>query len=94
MAVRFHCPTTTCPRAAQDALGHGQVKTSRGARVCAFCAEAVRIEHGVYGVFVWRGDGRYVLADALATRQTPHAADRERERRDPAGRELVVRFVS
>ena len=48
------------------------------------------VTEGVYGVFEWRGDGRYPIADAVSTHEREAAAEREASKDD----RLVVRFVN
>lgn len=51
--------------------GDGAAKRKK----CAYCGGAIVIQPGVYGVFVWRGDGRYRLDDAVATFARERTAD-------------------
>lgn len=56
---------------------------------CAYCGGTLATMTGVYGVFVWRGDGRYRIADAVATfaRETRADAYTARDER------YVVRWI-
>lgn len=64
---------------------------------CAYCGGAVLTYAGTYGVFVWRGDGRYPLAEAVRTFERERAAETWAQRNsrkypDAAGG-LVVRWI-
>jgi hypothetical protein len=43
---------------------------------CRHCGARLATARGLYGVFVWRGDGHYRPADALATFTREGAAER------------------
>jgi hypothetical protein len=57
---------------------------------CRYCGGLLRTASGIYGVFTWRGDGRYRLEDAHATYIQEGAADRFAARCS----EHVVRFIT
>lgn len=42
--------------------GDGAAKRKK----CAYCGGRLAVQHGCYGVFVWRGDGRYRAESAVA----------------------------
>lgn len=70
--------------------GRHDVGPGKGPRKCRTCGGAIRIMEGVYGVFVWRGDGRYPLADAVKTFTVEAAAERHTTKDE----RYVVRFVT
>ena len=61
---------------------------TRKAERCPACGGQVVKHVGDYGVFKWRRDGCYILADAFKVYQDPVAAKRFA---DP--KNLVVRFI-
>lgn len=81
MAIRHQCSLRVTDRCAQG--------SGRGPAKCRGCGGAVYRQEGVYGVFTWRGDGKYRIEDAHATYQTERAA----ERRLVENENWVVRFV-
>jgi hypothetical protein len=86
-----------CPCFGDD---RADTRTRHGRAYCARCGRATFPRTGTFGVFVWRGDGRYSLADALATRGSSANAQRvadglARSNPDAGGTGgYVVRFVS
>lgn len=64
--------------------GYGKPRSKR----CTYCGGAWLVEDGVHGVFTWRGDGRYPLADAVKTFVREAAASRYAE---TANIDLVAR---
>lgn len=50
--------------------------TGKGPEKCRTCKGVMVRQIGLYGVFVWRGDGRYPEADALSMHRTEGAADK------------------
>lgn len=73
----------TCPGAIKP-------RTRSGKLVCPTCGGTVTTRRGVYAVIAHRGDGRYKLDDADATRATEKAAERIRA---TFGDTHVVRFL-
>lgn len=73
LAIRHYCQHFTTS-------GRHDVGAGKGPRKCRTCGGAIRTMTGVYGVFVWRGDGRYPLENAITTRLTERAADAYCER--------------
>jgi len=72
--------------------GHGKARSQK----CAFCRGRIYTETGLYGVFAWRGDGRYPEADAVKTFTSPVVADRYAETeyvKYPGNGGLVVRWI-
>ena len=68
---------------------------SRGAgtptrKRCGYCGGTIRTDVGIWGVFTWRGDGRYPLGSALATFASELRAQRDANTR---GENSVVRFI-
>jgi hypothetical protein len=49
---RHYCPAG---RYYPHTNGDGAPKRKK----CAYCGSRIEVQEGVYGVFVWRGDGRY-----------------------------------
>jgi hypothetical protein len=83
IAFRHRCISlagTFCTR------GNGKPRAAR----CTYCKGQLLTESGTWGVFVWRGDARYPLADALSTHKSEAAAERA-ARTDTS---LVWRFVA
>lgn len=58
---------------------------------CAYCGGVVITEAGTYGVFAWRGDGRYRPVDAVKTFTTRRAADKFADANPTSG--LVSRWI-
>lgn len=83
-AARHTCTALATIHCAQGR--EGKPRTKR----CPACRAPWMIETGWWGVFRWRGDGRYRLEDAVATRARRYDADR----RAYGNRDLVVRFVA
>lgn len=81
---------TCLARATNACLGAVKPRTRKGTKVCPGCASPVLTERGLYAVVAHRGDGRYDLDDAEATRVTKKAAERVRE---TFGDTHVVRFL-
>ena len=81
MAKRHECVTNMSVHCTK---GSGVPKR----RKCAWCGSGFLVEEGVYGVFEWRGDGRYKLEDAKRVYQSRLAADKF-----IGGRALVSRFI-
>lgn len=80
-------------RAVFHKSGYGKPRSKR----CTYCGGGWFVEDGVHGVFQWRGDGRYALADAVKTFSREVAAERyanaENDRASYGERNLVVRWV-
>jgi len=68
IAYRHYCPSglTGCDR------GSGKPRSEK----CRLCKARLAIETGAHGVFVWRGDGRYLQAEPVRVYTSPTAADR------------------
>ena len=71
MAYQHVCEHAHNP-AAGYAHDRGQGKPTR--KRCRYCKGSFIISEGQYGVFVWRGDGHYPLANAVAVFQREIAA--------------------
>lgn len=82
-AVRHRCASSL-----------GSVHCTRGngrptRQTCRHCRGILLIEKGLWGVFVWRGDGRYRLEDAISTATREAVA----ERRCTEENQHVVRWI-
>ena len=64
----------------------------KGPAKCRYCGGRILIRTGTWGVFVWRGDGRYPLAAAVRTFGRLSAA--ENYVRRSGNESLVERFVT
>lgn len=83
MATQHRCIHGVTPRCTR---GAGRPKRQK----CAGCGGGFVVIEGVYGVFLWRGDGRYPITEAISTHEREAAAEREIKKDD----RLVVRFVT
>lgn len=54
---------------------------------CRYCGGRLLVRRGLWGTFVWNGEGRYPEAQAVQTFASYARAERA------AGRTLVVRFI-
>lgn len=66
--------------------GNGKPRSRR----CTYCGGEFRTEQGWHGVFEWRGDAHYDIADAARLFTSPAAAQRYA---DTHPGQLVVRWV-
>ena len=80
-AKRWQCEhaSALCPR--------GTGAPSR--KSCKHCGGRLRVDVGIWGVFVWTGNGHYPRAAALATFVSKIRAERYASAHD----EAVVRFI-
>jgi hypothetical protein len=61
MVVRFYCPAASAAGSGlQHDSGSGQLPRKR----CRGCGTVLAVKFGLYGLFPWRGDGRYRAGDA------------------------------
>lgn len=81
MAFRYRCTL--------DVSVHCVRGRGKGPGKCPKCGGPIFVQEGVYGVFTWRGDGRYRREDAHAVYQVEGAAERKTAE-DP---NWVVRFI-
>lgn len=73
--------STLCTR------GNGKPRSKR----CRYCGSALLTSTGTWCTFVWQGENRYALADAVGTFRSEAAARRAADA--GAHDNLVVRFV-
>ena len=66
-------------------FGNGKPRSKR----CTYCNGALHVMTGLWGVYVWSGENRYPLNDALRTFVSPTAAQRFAD----ATTDRVVRWV-
>jgi hypothetical protein len=90
MALQHECVNARTPGSGY----HHSYGSGRGPAKCRFCGSAIRVTSGAYSVLAWRGDSGYSVADALATYATERAAEARRQKEDPSGEKLVVRFLA
>jgi hypothetical protein len=72
--TRFYCAASVSDERRRSAHDSGDGKPPR--KRCRYCKGELVSQAGTYGVFTWRGDGRYPLADAHATFPRESTADR------------------
>ena len=87
MGYEHHCVNIDTP-------GSGAMHTrgtGRGPNKCRYCGSAVMNTPGMYGVFTWRGDGKYKIENALWSYSSAKVAAHKVLNADEPG--LVVRFV-
>lgn len=61
LAKRHAC--TSSLQSVHCTRGNGQPTR----KACAHCGGRLRVEEGLWGVFVWTGTGRYPVEDAVST---------------------------
>ena len=66
--------------------GHGKPTRKK----CAHCGGSLFVEYGLWGVFTWRGDGRYPERKAYHTSTSHTRANRWALNK---GADLVVRWI-
>jgi len=59
-------------------------------KTCQYCRGPIWVERGYWGVFLWLGNGRYPIAEALSLHSRENVAERVAAE-DP--REPVVRWI-
>ena len=80
-AVHYrHTYADACPLAPRYILT-SETRTRKGVRVCPRCGDHLRQVRVTFALVPWRGDGRYSLADAIATYSRESAADADASRR-------------
>ena len=84
VAKRYHCPKNDyfCYR------GTRKPPSDK----CRYCGSRLIIDTGLYGVFEWRGDGRYHEEEAKALFLTKPSAERYAEKHSADA--WVVRWIS
>lgn len=85
--TKAYCPNrysghTWCHRCTDD--------EPKARRLCGSCGARLQTWEGTWAVVPWRGDGRYSVADALATFASRVRADDYAER---AGESYVTRWL-
>lgn len=90
LATRHCCTLRDSPL---SGLRHSE-GSGKGPARCRYCRGTVRVEHGLWGVFTWRGDGDYPHSRAKDTRLTEPAADKLADRLNDAQPNVwVVRWI-
>lgn len=94
LASRHYCPLrASVVRCVGVTSGKGPASGK-----CKGCGAPLTVERGLHGVYLWRGDGRYRVEEALALCATEaHAervADRETVARPDHQGGVVVRWTS
>lgn len=85
---RTHATRHLCASSLQSVhCTRGNGKPTR--KACAHCGGRLRVETGLWGVFVWTGDGRYPLESAVSTTVREAVA----ERRTEQDSRYVVRWI-
>lgn len=70
LATRYHCSLRDkTGLSIQHTAGNGVPP-----RKCRYCSSRLTVERGLWGVFVWTGDGRYPREDAERTYVREQAA--------------------
>jgi hypothetical protein len=82
LATRYRCPLQVTAQCWGD-------QSKR--KTCPGCGARQYALHGRWGVFTWRGDGRYPESDAHATYVRESAAEAFAEREGPGS--YVVRWI-
>lgn len=80
-AFRYWCPARV---SAHCQHGTGKPRAAK----CHRCGSEFLVQAGIWGVFEWRGDGRYRLEDAASTYVRLASAEKARKG------DQVVRFVA
>lgn len=86
LARRYACSLIDRPGAGL-AVFHDKGEGSPPRKRCRYCRGEFNVQEGLWGVFVWRGDGHYPMADAVETSSSLRGAERL------AVDALVVRWI-
>lgn len=86
-ATRYYCVSAS---SAGSGFHHTSGDGLPRRKKCAHCGGRLVSQSGHWGVFVWAGDGRYPLANAVRVFSVRAAA----ERCARATEDLVVRWIS